>query len=141
MHWAAKLSDRVPVLSKITHAKCIILHVGTNDLKNSSSDDMLNMTDQIINKCEYITENIIISSVIPRYDSIQLKINAQLYNAKLMERFVDNPNIYICDNSNLSLRPESFSRFFNDDKIRINEEGAEVFVNNIKFSICKSRCQ
>ena len=137
-HWAAKLSDCLPVLSKITHAKCIILHVGTNDFKNSSSDDMLNMMDQIINKCEHITENIIISSVIPRYDSMQLKINAQLYNVKLMERFVDNPNIYICDNSNLSLRPESFRRFFNDDKIHINEEGAKVFANNIKFSICKS---
>ena len=94
--------------------------------------------DQITKKCEYITENIIISSVIPRYDSMQLKINAQLYNAKLMERFVDNPNIYICDNSNLSLRPESFGRFFNDDKIHINEDGAEVFANNIKFSVCKS---
>ena len=34
-HWAAKLSDCVPVLCKITHAKRIILHVGTNDLKNS----------------------------------------------------------------------------------------------------------
>ena len=68
-HWAAKLSDCLPVLSKITHSKCIILHVGTNDFKNSSSDDMLNMMDQIINKCEHITENIIISSVIPRYDS------------------------------------------------------------------------
>ena len=69
-HWAEKLSDCLPVLSKITHAKCIILHVGTNDLKNSSSDDMLNMIDQIINKCEYITENIIINSIIPRYDSM-----------------------------------------------------------------------
>ena len=69
---------------------------------------------------------------------MQLKINAQLYNAKRMGRFVDNPNIYICDNSNLSLRPESFSRFFNDDKIHINEEGAKVFANNIKFSICRS---
>ena len=46
-------------------------------------------------------------------------------------------NIYICDNSNMSLRPESFSRFFNDDKIHINKEGAKVFANNIKFSICK----
>ena len=83
MHWAAKLSDCVPVLSKITHAKCIIFHVGINDLKNPSSDDMLNMMDQIINKCEYITGNIIISSVIPRYDSMQLKINAQLYNGTI----------------------------------------------------------
>ena len=137
-HWAAKLSDYLPVLSKITHAKCIILHVGANDLENSSSDKMLNMMDQIINKCEYITENIIISSVIPRYDSAQLKINAQLYDAKLMERFVDNRNIYICDNSNLSLRPESLSRFFNDDKIHINEDGAKVFAKNINFSICES---
>ena len=94
--------------------------------------------DQIISKCEHITENIIISSVIPRYDSMQLKINAQLYDAKLMERFVDNPNIYICDNSILSLRPESFSRFFNDNKIHINEEGAKVFAKNMKFSICES---
>ena len=54
-----------------------------------------------------------------------------------MERFVDNPNIYICDNSNLSLQSESFTRFFNDDKIHINEEGAKVFANNIKFSIHK----
>ena len=79
-----------------THAKCIIL-VCTADLKNSSSDEMLNMMDQITNKCEDITESIIISSVIPRYGSMQLKINAQLYNAKLVERFVDNPNIYTCD--------------------------------------------
>ena len=43
----------------------------------------LNMMNQIINKCEDITENIIISSVIPRYDSTQLKINAQLYNAPI----------------------------------------------------------
>ena len=97
---------------------------------------MLNMIDQITNKCEYITDNIIISSVMPRYDSMQLKINDQLYNAKLLERFVDNPNSYIRDNSNLSLRPESFSRFFNDGKIHINEEGAKVLA--IKFSICKS---
>ena len=99
---------------------------------------MLNMMDQIINKCEYITENIIISSVIPRYDNMQLKINAQLYNAKLMKRFVDNPDTHICDNTNLSLRPESFSRFFNDDKVYIKEEGAKVFASNIKFCICKS---
>ena len=51
---------------------------------------------------------------------------------------MDNTNIYICDKSNLSLRPESFSRFFDDDKIHINKEGAEVFANNMKFSICKS---
>ena len=51
---------------------------------------------------------------------------------------MDNPNIYICDNSNLSLCPESFSRFFNNDKIHINDEGDEVFENNIKFSLCKS---
>ena len=51
---------------------------------------------------------------------------------------MDNTNIYIYDNGNLSLRPESFRKLFNDDKININEEGAEVFANNIKFSICKS---
>ena len=49
-----------------------------------------------------------------------------------MERFVDNPNIYICDNSNLSLRPVSFRIFVNDDKIHINEEGAKVFANKKK---------
>ena len=47
-HWAAKLSDCLPVLSKITHTKCIILHVGTNYLKNSSIDNMFNMMDQLL---------------------------------------------------------------------------------------------
>ena len=47
-HWAAKLSDCLPVLSKITHTKCIILHVGTNDLKNSSIDNIFNMMDQLL---------------------------------------------------------------------------------------------
>ena len=55
----------------------------------------------------------------------------------IMERFVDNPNNFICDNSNWSLSPESISRFFNDDKAHINEEGAKVFANNIKFALCK----
>ena len=73
-HWAAKLLDCLPVLPKITHAKFIILHAEGNDLKNSSIDDMLNMMDQIADKCEHITVNIIISSVIPRYNSMQLKI-------------------------------------------------------------------
>ncbi|MFV0544471.1 MAG: GDSL-type esterase/lipase family protein, partial [Marinicella pacifica] len=101
-----------------------VIHVGTNDVQRTASEDLLNKYRRMIGKFKEKTNNVIISGIIPRmragsrfYDSAT-SINRRLATMCREENvgFVDTWNHFFFDRS-----------LFSDDDIHLNQVGAARF--------------
>ena len=134
--WSANIEEAIKVTEEINKAKCMIFHVGTNDLKHVPVDIMVQSMSKLIDLAATKSDHIIISNIIPRYDDNQLYIKLQLFNAKLSEMYLDgSEKVTISDNMNLGVRADYMSKYYDSDNIHINEEGSKILASNIKMTL------
>ena len=136
--WSANIEEAIKVTEEINKAKCIIFHVGTNDLKHVPVDIMVQSMSKLIDLAATKSDHIIISNIIPRYDDNQLYIKLQMFNAKLSEMYLDgSEKVTISDNMNLGVRADYMSKYYDSDNIHINEDGSKILASNIKMTLHK----
>ena len=136
--WSANIEEAIKVTEEINKAKCMIFHVGTNDLKHVPVDIMVQSMSKLIDLAATKSDHIIISNIIPRYDDNQLYIKLQMFNAKLSEMYLDgSEKVTISDNINLGVRADYMSKYYDSDNIHINEDGSKILAFNIKMTLHK----
>ena len=136
--WSANIEEAIKVTEEINKAKCMIFHVGTNDLKHVPVDIMVQSMSKLIDLAATKSDHVIISNIIPRYDDNQLYIKLQMLNAKLSEMYLDgSEKVTISDNMNLGVRADYMSKYYDSDNIHINEDGSKILASNIKMTLHK----
>ena len=64
----------IPILEQ--NSETIIIHSGTNDLKNRSSpEEIARDIIKLTTSCKTQTNKVILSSIVPRYDNLNKKAN------------------------------------------------------------------
>ena len=58
--------------------KCMVLHVGTNELKDKEAEEIAAQLTEIVNLCKRKSDKVVISRIVPRLDDPHLAIKAQL---------------------------------------------------------------
>ena len=136
--WSANIEEAIKVTEEINKAKCMIFHVGTNDLKHVPVDIMVQSMSKLIDMAATKSDHIIISNIIPRYDDNQLYIKLQMFNAKLSEMYLDgSEKVTISDNMNLGVRADYMSKYYDSDNIHISEDGSKILASYIKMTLHK----
>ena len=107
----------------------IILHVGTNNLKNKESvEDIANDTMDIAIFIRNEKTNVFVSSLTIRND--RLKDKERSVNS-LLKRRCDKEKICFVDNTNINVG------MLNNSDLHLNERGSTRLVNNFCFSLAK----
>ena len=109
---------------------CVILHIGTNDLKHSSSQNISNsitMLGQEIKK-ELPTTTLVVSEVITRNDHPNLNVKIKELNTKLSQVCSNNKWKFISHN-NIS------TAHLNPHGLHLNRQGTIELANNFKYFI------
>ena len=109
---------------------CVILHIGTNDLKHSSSQNILNsitMLGQQIKK-ELPTTTLVVSEVITRNDHPNINVKIKKLNTKLSQVCSNNKWKFISHN-NIS------TAHLNPHGLHLNRQGTIELANNFKCFI------
>ena len=113
--------------SNYTHAKCFILHCGTNDLeKVKSEEELLQLTENVvktINK-KYPLARIIVSGLLPRQDALNDKVTP--FNSNLQKTLTANvQNITFVTHNNI--KPYHLK-----DKKHLLQNRVKNFARNLK---------
>ena len=133
---ASKIEDVQNALDGITsQSRCIVLHVGTNNLQSTPTDEIVDALVKSADQAKTISQKVIVSTITPRYDNASLNIKAQLINATLQDKLAKKQGISINDNSNLNVRPNYTGKFYSDDKLHLSEQGNKIFAQNVKMAI------
>eukprot|EP00112_Aurelia_sp_Birch-Aquarium-sp1_P022992 Seg6685.1 transcript_id=Seg6685.1/GoldUCD/mRNA.D3Y31 product="hypothetical protein" protein_id=Seg6685.1/GoldUCD/D3Y31 len=137
--FAPTLQEAKQELQNIAETSCIMLHCGTNNLKSSTIDEMVQLTkDCVVEACQKAAQ-VVLSTIIPRYDDSNLKLKIQLFNARIAEIYFKDDKIVLCDNSILNVREDQVGRYFDiKDKVHLSKDGNSTFASNVKVSICKA---
>ena len=107
----------------------IILHVGTNNLKNKESvEDIANDTMDIAIFIRNEKTNVFVFSLTIRND--RLKDKERSVNS-LLKRRCDKEKICFVDNTNINVG------MLNNSGLHLNERGTTRLVNNFCFSLAK----
>ena len=100
---------------------------------------MVELTKNCIEKACQKAEHIILSFIIPRYDDSNLKLEIQLFNARIAEIYFNDDKVVLCDNSILNVRKDQVGRYFDiKDKVHLSKDSNSTFASNVKISICKA---
>ena len=135
-----KLEDTRRTLTSLNSKhQCIVIHCGTNDLKERSPESMMATLLECIDIAKAKAGKVVVGSLIPRYDDPQLNLKTQIFNTSLLENSLDvNAPFLLADNSNLHVREDLVSKYFVDDKLHLNQDGSSTLAANMRRSICNA---
>ena len=136
---APTLKDALSVLENFKgRGSCIVIHTGTNDLKSKDEKVIVDLTGKCINEAVKKAEKVVISTIIPPYDELELNTKAQMVDAFITQAFSNKESIIISDNCNLNTRMDNAGKFFILDRLHLNEQGTKIFASNLKTSVCNA---
>ena len=135
-----KLDDTRRTLSSLkSKHDCIMIHCGTDDLKDKSPESMMSALSECIDNATTKAGKVIVGSLIPRYDDPQLNLKTQIFNTSLLENSLDaNAPFLLGDISNLHVREDLVSKYFVNDKLHLNQDGSSILAANMRRSICNA---
>eukprot|EP00112_Aurelia_sp_Birch-Aquarium-sp1_P021061 Seg5571.1 transcript_id=Seg5571.1/GoldUCD/mRNA.D3Y31 product="putative RNA-directed DNA polymerase from transposon X-element" protein_id=Seg5571.1/GoldUCD/D3Y31 len=116
--------------------ECILIHCGTNDLQSRNPEEIVTLMMECIEVATAKAQTVIVGSLLPRYDDPNLHLKTQIVNAMLLEKSMENDQLFMCDNNNLNIREDQVRKFFTEDKLHLNQEGSSVLASNIRSKIC-----
>jgi uncharacterized protein YdhG (YjbR/CyaY superfamily) len=114
--------------SVFTKPRTLIFHCGTNDLDNSDENskvcsDLLKIIDQI--KAKYPECQIILSSLLPRMDNQQPRINK--INQNIKEECSKKSNVHFVSHNSVFASHQHFY-----DSKHLNDYGIKIFAKDLK---------
>ena len=120
-------------LDEIEKIEVIVIQALTRDLGGKDVEYMNEGINKVVTKALTKAQKVVVSTIIRRDDVKQIGAKAELVNAKLKYKYVDDDNVIICDNQNLY-----DSKFRLDDGIHLTPHGTSVFATNLKHTIAKA---
>ena len=130
--WAPDLVQMENKLDEIEKIEVIVIQALTRDLEGKDVEYMNEGINKVITKALTKAQKVVVSTIIRRDDVKQIGAKAELVNAKLKYKYVDD-DVIICDNQNLY-----DSKFRLDDSIHLTPHGTSVFATNLKHMIAKA---
>ena len=111
----------------------VVVQSLTRALDNISTEDILKQTSDTIELCLNKADKVVISLIISRDDDPLVDAKADLVNANLKFKYLNNPKVIICNNDNLRDK-----KFKTSDGIHLNDHGTSVFASNLKYKIAEA---
>ena len=112
--------------------KAVVLHVGTNDIKNQvDADDIIKNYDSLIKQLNQRLPHskIVLSNILPREDNQVFQRNVEYVNAAVNRKFATMNNIVTVRNSDIGKKLKK------DDGIHVTDIGRSRLASHIKDSI------
>ena len=131
--WAPTLADIQKEITQTSKCDAVVIQSITRTLSNTSVEDIINQTTDTVEMCLLKADKVVISSIISRDDDPIVSAKAELVNAILKFKFLNNPKVLICNNDNLRDR-----KFRRGDGIHLTDHGISVFANNLKYKIAEA---
>jgi hypothetical protein len=106
----------------------VILHVLTNDVKNSTPDECANRLELIVTKvkAKFADAKVVVSLTIPRTDKVEWNDNCDIVCILVRQKLRDIENLIISDNSSLSFKGAPKAKFLNSDGYHPNDDGENM---------------
>ena len=100
--WAPTPDDIQKEITQISKAEVIVVQSLTRTLNTDSSvSEIINQTAETVEMCLERADKVVISSIINRDDDPLVNAQGELVNANLKFKYLNNPNVSICNNDNL----------------------------------------
>ena len=115
----------------------VILHSLTNDIKSISPANCVDKVGQVVDAIQEKWERAkcIISLTTPRMDDKTHRINCEILDGMIKQRYLDNRDVYISDNSNMWHGSTPAAQLLDIDKFHLNEKGCAILASNIKSAL------
>ena len=118
----------------------VVLHILTNDIKNFSPEDCVDSLHKIVTECKskWPAVKIVISLETPRADSTDLNTKVILVNSLIIQKFINDSDIHLCNNSNLANNGEPIRSLLENDLYHLSAQGTSRLAANLKRIIHES---
>lgn len=122
-----------------TDYECVFIHFFTNDLRNNTPEDCIQLCSDLIDviKSHCTFAKITISLPFACLKDQTLNDKIMKCNVLLQYTYLNSLDILICDNHNLGSRGTPVKKFLANDGLHLNKQGMNVFVSNIKYQLRK----
>ena len=132
--WAPTLEEIQEKAEDMEHADVIVIESLTREIsKDCDPEEVVHAVTRTVNKCLSKSEKVVISSIINREDDDTLGVKAEIVNANLKYRYLNNTNVLICNNDNLYNR-----KYRTEDKLHLSDHGTSLFATNLKYKISEA---
>ena len=127
------LAELIKRLDEIKDADVIVIQALASSLQQFSSDEINKQINETI--CNALTKarKVIICTMIAREDEEMLSMKANLVNENIKCRYMNEPNVVICNNENLN-----DDKFRVDDGVNLTPHGTSLLAVNIKKKIAEA---
>ena len=114
--------------------KAVVLHVGTNDLKQNSAEGVVQKIRGVINICKekIPTTKIVISNIVSRDDKQTYQTMLEYVNACINMTYAKDEKILIARNTNIVKKHRAH------DGTHLNTVGTSILANNLKYCVAKA---
>ena len=131
--WAPDFRQMGEQLNKTQNTETIVLQAFTREITSKSIEEMNEEIEGVVNKALMISKNIVISTIVAREDTYNIKDKIDSINANMKYNYRDNERIFICDNTNLD-----DEKFRTEDGIHLTQHGTSVLATNLKYKIAEA---
>ena len=132
--WAPTLKEIQEKADDMEHTDVIVIQALTREIsKDCDTEDVVDAVTQTVNKCLLKSDKVVVSSIINREDDDILGVKAEMVNANVKYRYINNPNVLVCNNDNLHNR-----KYRTEDKLHLSEHGTSLFATNLKYKISEA---
>ena len=131
--WAPTLQEVQEKLNEIDKAEVIIIEPLTRHLKDMDTNDIISLISDTVDKTIPKADSVIINSIIKRDDNEEIDVKAEIVNANIRYKYLNHPNVTICNNDNLYDR-----KYRMQDGIHLKPIGTSRLASNLKFKIAES---
>ena len=129
--WAPTLKEIQEKADDMEHTDVIVIQALTREIsEDCDTEDVVEAVTQTVNKCLLKSDKVVVSSIINREDDDIKGVKAEMVNANVKYRYINNPNVLVCNNDNLHNR-----KYRTEDKLHLSEHGTSLFATNLKYKI------
>ena len=129
--WAPSLGEMVEAIEQVEdNVDVIVLEALTRDVTDTNCETMVALIDNAVEKACSKAKKVVVNSIVSRDDNDTVKIKAEMINATIKFKFLDNQRVVICDNKNLD-----DSKYRTRDGVHLTQRGTSLLAGNLKASI------
>ena len=98
------------------------------------TEEFTSSTFRTVDKCLAKAEKVVVSLIVDREDNLETRAKAEVANAMIKLKYMNNPRVLVCNHDNLRDRKYRQRR----DELHLTEAGTSRLANNLKYKIAKS---
>ena len=119
-------------IKQLNH-KTVIIHVGTNDIRNNHSDAVISKMEEVVDaiRTKAPATSIVISSITTRQDNTRFRHKLEYVNEKIKVKYGQTDNVSVLENNNIT------REHLADDRVHLVPIGTSRLAFNIKKHVAK----